>query len=536
MTPRPVAWKYVAGLAPVVLVWGILVAWLTVLLIDRANWPDRSDEAAVREWLDETRNFRKSLPELAREYARLSADGAGTDRLERKADEVGEQVRALAEPTRVYPNQLPLFPEVYRIDVSFADGRVVEWDSTLPRPERSAGGRVRTLEYPPLGPDDRRAVIRCEYRVHAFNRQQQQEDERRRTGWVAVALLVAATLLAGLFVVRFLQRERWLDRQRFEREAELLQTRLDRDEAELKQNELNRQLLQQQLDAAALERRAAEAEREASEARTRLYASIGVMAGSYAHNIKNLLVRPNDLLARCVEVNGLSPEQMGMLGEVRSTLGTVTDRLQQILRTIRRDPTKQEAARVDLAALVRETAATWADMARDKWKVVLSADVPAEPAWVDGDASHLQQVLENLLFNARDATFEMRNHVRDEARAADVDAAGRKQRLIDAAGWKGSVRVAVRRAGDRSVLEVTDNGIGMTADVRQNCLTAHFSTKRDNALYQGYSAGMGLGLSFVAVVLEHHGATLDIDSEPLRGATFRATFPPAANPPPPGLV
>ena len=31
------------------------------------------------------------------------------------------------------------------------------------------------------------------------------------------------------------------------------------------------------------------------------------MAGSYAHNIKNLLVRPNDLLARCIEADGVDP-------------------------------------------------------------------------------------------------------------------------------------------------------------------------------------------------------------------------------------
>ena len=36
---------------------------------------------------------------------------------------------------------------------------------------------------------------------------------------------------------------------------------------------------------------------------------------------------------------------------------------------------------------------------------------------------------------------------------------------------------------------------------------------------------MGLGLSFVAVVLEHHGATLEIESAPLQGATFRVRFP-----------
>ena len=76
-----------------------------------------------------------------------------------------------------------------------------------------------------------------------------------------------------------------------------------------------------------------------------------------------------------------------------------------------------------------------------------------------------------------------------------------------------------------------DNGIGMTAEVRAKCLQTHFTTKRDNALYEGYSAGMGLGLSFVAVVLEHHDATLEIESEPLAGTVFRVRFPLADAPP-----
>ena len=36
---------------------------------------------------------------------------------------------------------------------------------------------------------------------------------------------------------------------------------------------------------------------------------------------------------------------------------------------------------------------------------------------------------------------------------------------------------------------------------------------------------MGLGLSFVAMVLEHHGATLEIESAPLHGTTFRVRMP-----------
>ena len=120
----------------------------------------------------------------------------------------------------------------------------------------------------------------------------------------------------------------------------------------------------------------------------------------------------------------------------------------------------------------------------------------------------------------------MRNHLREDARRAPtLDPAARKQKLIEAAAWKGEVALRVRREADSAVLEVQDNGIGMSEEVRRGCLKTHFTTKRDNALYEGYSAGMGLGLSFVAVVLEHHGARLEVESAPLKGATFRIVFP-----------
>ena len=197
-----------------------------------------------------------------------------------------------------------------------------------------------------------------------------------------------------------------------------------------------------------------------------------------------------------------------MLEEVpKATLGTVTERLQQILRTrCAATPPSAEVTQVDVNALLRETqACTWAEMGRDKWKVAIAADVPPGPAPVTGDLSHLQQAIENLLFNARDATFEMRNYLRDEAKR-ETEPAARRQKLLDAAAWKGEVHLAARRDGAHIVLEVRDNGIGMTEEVRRNCAKAHFTTKRDNALYEGYSAPeMGLGLSFVAMVMEHHG-------------------------------
>ncbi len=156
--------------------------------------------------------------------------------------------------------------------------------------------------------------------------------------------------------------------------------------------------------------------------------------------------------------------------------------------------------------------------------------VVEEPLWIAGDVSHLQQAIENLLFNARDATFEKRNHLRDDARQAeDLDGPGRRQALIAAAAWKGRVALRTLRRERAVILEVSDNGAGMTEEVRRRCTETHFSTKRDNAIYEGHSTGMGLGLSFVVAILEHHHAQLEIDSEPNKGTTFRIVFPATTN-------
>jgi signal transduction histidine kinase len=308
-------------------------------------------------------------------------------------------------------------------------------------------------------------------------------------------------MLAILWASLILRRERMRELTRLRAESAL----------EHKENEVLNEKL-----------RAEEAEKTALEMKSQLFAGIGIMAGSYAHNIKNLLVRPNDLISRCLEADGLSTEQMTMLREVRGTLGTVTERLQEILKTVRRDPGQTSMAKIDLNELLRHSIQTWSQICREKWKVELTADLAPKELFILGDVSHLQQALENLLFNARDATFEMRNHLREEARAGDrVD---RKKALLEAAGWKGHIALTTYIDGDLIVLEVRDNGIGMTEEVRKRCFETHFTTKRNNALYEGYNAGMGLGLAFVTAVLEHHRATIEIESEPLKGTVFRIRF------------
>ena len=86
-------------------------------------------------------------------------------------------------------------------------------------------------------------------------------------------------------VVRFLQRERRRELDRWQsavaaehRERELLESRVKQQEAERASEELGRQVLEQQLGAAQLESRAAEAEKSALQLKSELYASIGIMS------------------------------------------------------------------------------------------------------------------------------------------------------------------------------------------------------------------------------------------------------------------
>ncbi len=557
-------WRYARVWAAPLLLWILVVFALREPLQYWLHGEERYDEASLQEWLDEARGYRGTLREMiddylsrAREYTELRRQTPPDDpeqaselhlrqvktsaAVALRHEEIYEQLKTLGvPPTKRYAGQLPLFPIIYRLQVRFhlegsplaemSSVRVgdngfrldepITWDSGLP----FDASQYQILEHHL----NAYTTVYVRYQLHAYNKRQRIEQAHHQRLRQLSALAVAGTVLGLTWMVIVQRRERERERQRIHARQTVDRTERMLLQEERRHAETERQLLEQRLATQA-------AERQALELKSQMWASIGIMAGSYAHNIKNLLVRPNDLLRRCMEVDGLSSDQSLMLNEVQQTLGTVTERLQQILHTVRRDPSHTEATLLDLNAVVAELERTWKDLAREKWKLELVPELNAhlgngqasgEPLWIAGDVSHLQQAIENLLFNARDATFEMRNHLRDDARQAeDLDGPSRRQALIAAAAWKGRVILRTLRRDGSIVLEVCDNGAGMTEEVRRRCTEAHFSTKRDNAIYEGHSTGMGLGLSFVVAILEHHHARLEIDSEPLHGTTFRIRFP-----------
>jgi signal transduction histidine kinase len=526
------------------------------------------DEQAVQEWVRETRVGSQSLPELIKEFLDESAKTSEKLRAGESAApllyehdkttraKVQEMLEALCTPTKIYSGQLPLFPAIYRLEVRFDDAlkekydprlnfEPIVWDSGNP----PLPHQYRTLEGYEIFRDEG-VKVDVQYQLHAYMQKQfkeREDDSRRRLVniWVLVFVFLA---LGWMLLLQRRQDARERQRQQTEQQIQEskqkhLEEELRRQEAERKQEEAERKQLEEELRRQAAEREKQEAERQALELKSQMFHSIGIMAKSYAHNIKNLLVRPNDLLRRCLEEHPPADEETRMLSEIQQTLGTVTDRLQEILQTVQRDPNRFERVQIDLNALATDLHKTWAEQAESKWKMVVDLDLYSSrgsssgephptPLLVSGDRSHLQQTLENFLFNARDAISEMRNHLRKQARPDGTAPRGpldetQRQALIAAAGWKGRVLIRTCVSNGQPIIEVHDNGIGMTPETRAHCTEPHFSTKRNNALYAGISAGMGLGLSFVQMILQHHGATLEIESAPQKGAIFRVRFPAA---------
>ena len=176
-------------------------------------------------------------------------------------------------------------------------------------------------------------------------------------------------------------------------------------------------------------------------------------------------------------------------------MGLLVDDLLLLARLDQQRPV--EKAPVDVGEVARQAveAARAADPER---RVTL--DAPASALMVDGDAARLHQVLANLLDNAR---------------------------AYSPAGSPVSVRVAgVEQDGQPFVaVEVTDRGQGLTPDQATRVFERFYRTDAARSRAQG---GTGLGLSIVAAIAEAHGGTVEVDSTPGEGSTFRMLLPGAA--------
>jgi CheY-like chemotaxis protein/two-component sensor histidine kinase len=136
--------------------------------------------------------------------------------------------------------------------------------------------------------------------------------------------------------------------------------------------------------------------------------------------------------------------------------------------------------------------------------IELRLDLTPPPAHVYMDPAQLNQVVMNLILNARDAMPE-RGILTIATRNVDLETAF-------ARSHPGS------EAGPHVLLSVQDTGIGMDAEIQARIFEPFFTTK-------GPAKGTGLGLSTVFGIVKQSGGYIAVESTHGRGTTFRIYLP-----------
>lgn len=229
-------------------------------------------------------------------------------------------------------------------------------------------------------------------------------------------------------------------------------------------------------------------------------AALGEMATGVAHELNQPLsiIRTNTQTLEIIGVENLTTEK---IEEIISSTNRQIERATKIIDHMRSFGRKQENNLTLISAEEPINAAI--SLFNEQFRLheielilTIDNDIPQMMA----DEQQIEQVMVNLLSNARHAVETMRAKM------------GRSFAM------KIAVNLHYIEAKNEIILEVTDNGIGMSADVFEHCFEPFYTTKE-------VGEGTGLGLSIIYALIKELKGTIKVDSQPDHGATVSIRLP-----------
>jgi len=242
-----------------------------------------------------------------------------------------------------------------------------------------------------------------------------------------------------------------------------------------------------------LEAQRAELERQLRQAQK--MEAVGTLAGGVAHDFNNILTA---ILAHAELMQLRLPSDSPLRSSLDAILASgqhAAHLTHNLLSFSRKQLVTPRALRV--GPLLEHIASLVGPALRDGVRLVV--EPPESELVVIADQTELEQVLINLVNNARDA-MPRGGDVRVRAERYEVDDA-----LLLRHG-KGPLGACVR-------ISVADSGVGMDAETLAHIFEPFFTTK-------GPKRGTGLGLATAQSIIEQHGGILAVESTPSVGSTF----------------
>ena len=228
--------------------------------------------------------------------------------------------------------------------------------------------------------------------------------------------------------------------------------------------------------------------------------AIGTLAGGIAHDFNNLLTTIQgytDLSLHSVQEQERLHRNLKQIQKASRKAANLTNQLLLFSRKQAIEPTSLNINEIVLNILqlvdriIGEDIFIETDLAGDIWKI-----------WAD--AGNMEQMVMNLILNARDAlpkggkiSIKSKNVVLSEEESKQMPEA---------------------RAGRFVCITFRDNGIGMSPEIMQHIFEPFFTTKE-------IGKGTGLGLSVVYGIIQQHEGWITVDSELNKGSEFRVYIP-----------
>ena len=235
--------------------------------------------------------------------------------------------------------------------------------------------------------------------------------------------------------------------------------------------------------------------------------ALGQLAGGVAHDFNNnihAILGHADLIAYNQSLDDKSHRHLEKIIAIAEQSGGLTS---QLLGFARKG--KYRESEFDLRILLRRTADIF--MPGNK-EIELGVETPDRPVVIRGDQIQLQQVFLNFLLNARDALRDVTDH--EKVITVKLFRNGDHPELAAQLGRSGKEFPD----GNFCILAITDNGCGMSEEVRKRLFEPFFTTKPI-----GQGTGMGLAMAY-GTITNHHG-TIQVESVPGQGTTFYVLLP-----------
>jgi PAS domain S-box-containing protein len=238
-------------------------------------------------------------------------------------------------------------------------------------------------------------------------------------------------------------------------------------------------------------------------AQTERMEAVGQLASGVAHDFNNLLTIIKGYSSMLMERNPEGPNARAAL-EIQQAADRAASLTHQLLAFGRRQTLQPRV--LDLNLIVRGLEKMLRRVLSEN--VHLTIRTAPDLGFVKADPVQMEQVLLNLVVNARDAM----------SKGGCLTISTAAQRIESDSGQDETFV----RAGDYVTLLVADTGIGMNAATRERIFEPFFTTKE-------VGKGTGLGLATVYGIVKQSNGHIGVESEPGRGTTFCISLPRVEN-------